>query len=311
MRGADAKRNAAIRRENVRRAAWILMGGALLLVGAVAAACGGGEAALPEVSVTAATATNEYTFTAPDSFAGGIVRVKLNNAGKESHHAQLIRLNDGVTLPQFQQTLQAAGQANFEGPAVGQLFAMVTFQGGPAPILPGKSTEVVLNLQQGQYVMLCFLPDPMGVPHLAKGMIKPVSVTAAAASQPQPPKAAGSVELNDFAFTAIPSDLKAGKHTWAVINKGKEIHEMGMIRLKAPAADVQKALTAPPGSTPPAGPPPFEDAGGFQAIAPGMTGWTTVDLAKGEYALVCFVPSPANQGKPHVALGMFRSFTVK
>jgi len=183
---------------------------------------------------------------------------------------------------------------------------MVSFQGGPAPIVAGKSAEVVLNLPQGQYVMLCFVPAPDGLPHLAKGMIKPVTVTAAAASQPAPPKAEGNVELNDFAFTAIPSNTSAGKHTWAVMNKGKEIHEMGMLKLSAPAAQVQQILSAPP-----PGPPPFMDAGGFQAIMPGMTGWTTVELEKGAYALVCFVPSPANQGKPHVALGMFRSFTVK
>jgi len=52
-------------------------------------------------------------FTSPDTFAGGIVRIRLNNTGKESHHAQLVRLNDGVTIPQFQSALMAAGQANF------------------------------------------------------------------------------------------------------------------------------------------------------------------------------------------------------
>lgn len=286
---------------------------ALLVLGLVGvasvAACGGKEEAkLPQVAVGAA----DYSFTAPDSIAGGLVQVKLNNTGKEAHHAQLVRLNDGVTLPQFQQALQEAAQAQFQGPALGKVFAAVTFQGGPAPTAPGKSSEVTLNLAQGSYVMLCFVPDPQGVPHMAKGMIKPFAVTAAAASQPTPPKAAGTVDLNDFAFTTIPTDLKAGKHTWAVTNKGKEIHEMGMLKLKAPAADVQKILVAPPpapGSARPA--PPFEETGGFQAITPGMTGWATVDLEKGDYALVCFVPSPANQGKPHVALGMFRPFTVK
>ncbi len=285
---------------------------ALGLVGvAFVAACGGEEEAkLPAVAVGA----SEYSFASPDSFAGGLVQVKLNNTGKEAHHAQLVRLNEGVTMAQFQQALQEAAAAGFQGPAMGKVFAAVTFQGGPAPTAPGKSSEVALNLSEGSYAMLCFLPDPQGVPHIAKGMIKPFIVTAAPATQPATPKAAGAVELNDFAFTAIPSDLKAGKHTWAVTNKGKEIHEMSMIKLSIPAAQVQQILSAPPpapGSAPPAGPPPFEDAGGIQAFTPGLTGWAMVELEKGEYALVCFVPSPANQGKPHVALGMFRSFTVE
>lgn len=288
---------------------------ALLVLGlvgvALVAACGGKEEAkLPSVAVGA----GEYSFTSPDSFAGGLVQIKLNNTGKENHHAQFVRLNDGVTLPQFQQALLEAVQAQFQGPALGKVFGAVTFQGGPATTAPGKSTDVTLNLSQGSYVMLCFVSDPQGVPHMARGMIKPFSVTAAAATQPALAKAAGNVELNDFAFTTIPSDLKVGKYTWAVTNKGKEIHEMGMLRLKAPAAQIQQILAGPPpapGSARPAGPPPFEDAGGFQAITPGMTGWTTVELEKGEYALVCFVPSPANQGKPHVALGMVRTFTVQ
>lgn len=43
---------------------------------------------------------------------------------------------------------------------------------------------------------------------------------------------------------------------------------------------------------------------------PGQTGWVTLDLKPGDYALVCFISSPANQGKPHVALGMFYPFPV-
>lgn len=177
---------------------------------------------------------------------GGLVQVKLNNTGKETHHAQFVRLNDGVTLAQFQQALQEAAAAQFQGPAVGKVFAAVTFQEVPASTAPGKSSEVSLSLAQGSYVMLCFLPDPQGVPHVAKGMIKPFNVTTAAATQPTLPKAAGTVELNDYAFTTIPSDLKVGKHTWAVTNKGKEIHEMDPLLLKAPAAQIQQILAASP-----------------------------------------------------------------
>jgi hypothetical protein len=82
-----------------------------------------------------------------------------------------------------------------------------------------------------------------------------------------------------------------------------------------PAAQLPQILSqivgAPPGSAPPPGPPPFEWAGGYQVIMPGATGWATLDLTPGEYALVCFIPSPANQGKRHFALGMFRPFSVK
>ena len=42
---------------------------------------------------------------------------------------------------------------------------------------------------------------------------------------------------------------------------------------------------------------------------PGGRGWTTLDLQPGEYALICFVPDPAD-GVPHVAKGMLRTFVV-
>jgi hypothetical protein len=46
-------------------------------------------------------------------------------------------------------------------------------------------------------------------------------------------------------------------------------------------------------------------------MMPGETGWVSIELPPGEYAMICFIPSPANEFKPHVALGMFKAFTVK
>lgn len=265
----------------------------------VAGACGGKEAAIPTVSIGAV----DYSFALPDSIAGGLTRLQLTNTGKEAHHAQFARLNDGVTLQQFQAALQRGPEG---------AFPLITFNGGPPPVEPGKQAEAIVDLPVGQYVLLCFMPSPDGVPHLAKGMVKPLTVTAAPAKQPGKPAVKGTVDLLDFAFGALPGNVSAGRTTLAVVNKGKEVHEMGVLKLKGvPAAQVIQALSAPPGSARPPGPPPFEWAGGYQAIMPGATGWAELDLTAGEYTLVCFVPSPANQGKPHFALGMFLPFSVK
>ncbi|MSQ12476.1 MAG: hypothetical protein EXR48_07325 [Dehalococcoidia bacterium] len=242
--------------------------------------------------------------------------MSLANSGQEPHHAQLIRLNDGVTLPQFQEALLAAGQANFEGPAVGQLFAMVTFQGGPGTTPPGKSTGVVLNLQQGQYVMACFVADAQGGPHVAKGRIKPLTVSAPPQEQAAEPETDQTITLQDFSF-ALPSALQKeveakDVRTVRVVNRGTETHKMGIVRLTGVTLEqFRQIVTAPPGGEAPSGPPPFEDAGGFQAIGPNGTGWAELNLTRGDYALFCFIPSPANQGAPHVALGMIASLKVK
>ncbi len=44
---------------------------------------------------------------------------------------------------------------------------------------------------------------------------------------------------------------------------------------------------------------------------PGQVGWLTLDLPAGEYAALCFIPSAANWGAPHFALGMLNGFTVR
>lgn len=280
----------------VRRALILLALGTIVLA---AAACGVAAPAIPTVSIGAA----DYSFTSADSISGGLIRLQLNNTGKEAHHAQFARLNEGVTLQQFQAGLQKGEAA---------VFPLITFQGGPPAVEPAKQAEAVVDLPVGQYVLLCFIPSPDGVPHLAKGMVKQLTVTAAPAKQPDKLAVKGTVDLVDFHFSGLPGNVTAGKTTLAVVNKGKEPHEMALLKPKGiPAAQLLQVLSAPPGSAPPPGPPPFEWAGGYQAIMPGATGWATLDLAAGEYALICFVPSPANQGKPHFALGMFHPFSVK
>jgi hypothetical protein len=255
---------------------------------------------------TVAIGSSEYNFTTPVSITGGLVKITFTNSGKEDHQAQIFRLNDGVTLQQFRGTVDAVLKAApVEGDRAYLKFLDVsTFAGGPPPTPTGKTTEVVQNLETGQYVLICFLAGPDGIPHVAKGMVKPLTVTAAT-GQPAPPQSQTTVELKDFAFVSS-SSMNAGKTTVQVINTGKESHEMVTVRLKGiTAAQLQEMLLAPP-----QGPPPFEFAGGIGAIAPGERAWTSLDLQSGDYVYVCFIPSAANQGKPHAALGMFYPFKV-
>ena len=266
--------------------------------------------AIPTIAINAA----DYTFTAPDSISGGLVRLMLTNTGKEEHHAQLFRLNDGVTLQRFQSAAESAIKALPEKGEVVflDILALGTLEGGPASIPPGETTESIVNLKPGQYVVVCFVTGADGVPHAGKGMVKPLTVTAPAAGQPTPPASQATITLVDYGFVNTPS-LKAGKTVIQVTNDGKEPHEMAIVRLKGiTAAEFQKIISAPPppaGAAPPPGPPPFEFAGGMQAISPEERAWTTLDLRSGDYVYVCFVPS-AKDGKPHAALGMFLPFTV-
>lgn len=258
---------------------------------ALAAACGEDEAAIPRVTVEAA----DFSFDAPAEVKAGLTSIQFENTGKEPHHAQLARLRDGVTLEQLQTAFQ-------QGPETA--LPLLEFDGGAGTVIPGRSQEVVVNLRQGQYVLLCFVSGADGIPHLAKGMLRPFTVTAGG-EQAKEPGADTTVTLKDFEFQ-LSSEIEGGKHTWRVVNEGPQLHEMGLLKLAAGKTfqDVGAWFQAPQG------PPPFQEAGGAQAIDAGKSGWLTADLEAGNYAMVCFVPDPAS-GKAHVELGMVREFAVK
>lgn len=280
---------------------------ALLLVCLSLAAACTAQVALP-ASVAPAAAVpptmlkivaSDHHYSMPPQVKAGYVNVVMENTGKEPHHAQFLRLNDGVTMEEFQAAL--AGGV----PAVLQV---ATLTGGPSVIDPGLSQSVTLNMTPGQYILLCIIAGPDGVPHLAKGMMAPLTVTAAdnaadgtAASAPA---ADGAVRLLDFAFT-LPQTIKAGAQTWEIKNEGKQPHELVLIKLaEGKTMDDVAAYMAQP-----AGLPPFEDMGGMQGIMPGSTAWLDLDLTPGSYVAICHIPDPAS-GEEHMHLGMIMPFSV-
>lgn len=239
---------------------------------------------------------HDFTFDLPKTVASGLVDVTLENHGKEQHHAQLLRLNDGVTMAQFQAALQKGPEA---------LLPLVTTAGGPGAIEAGaQNAEVMLNLKPGHYVVLCFLAGADQVPHLAKGMIGDFEVVPAQGAQvAEEPKADGEIKLVDFSFV-LPAQIEPGKHTWKIINDGTQDHELAIMKIADGKTldDVMKAMGS-------GGPAPITMVGGMTAIAKATNAWLMIDLPTGNYIATCFVPD-AKTGKAHAELGMMMPFTV-
>jgi LPXTG-motif cell wall-anchored protein len=248
---------------------------------------------IPEITIQG----HDFAFCGPDQVDAGKLAITLTNDGHEPHQANLGRLADGKTLDDFMAALKQG-----EGPAL----AMLEFVGGPNTIDPGARQRVVVSVTAGNYLLLCFVPSPDGVPHIAKGMLKPLTVVAGTGQDaPAAPTAAGEASLKDFLVT-LPATIKAGKQTWNVVNQGPEPHELTLIKLAdGKTLDDIKAYMQKP-----AGPPPFSDAGGMGALMAGKNGWFDIDLTPGNYIALCFIPSPANNGKAHFAMGMITPFTV-
>ena len=291
----------------LRRLAIVLLVPVVALSFAVVA-CGGdddentngaGGASIPERTLTA----RDFSFDFPESIEGGLVQLKMDNRGQESHHAQTMRLNDGVTTQQFQTALQS--------PDPEAVLALVSLAGGPNTIEPGESQTVVADFSRpGNYAFLCFISGADDVPHAAKGMVRTFQVTQPSASQQRPPEADTRVTLADFSFLGLDS-LPARKTTIEVTNGGPQPHEVAILKLEGGfTAEQLRALFLDESAELPAGPPPFKSAGGVAGLANGMKSWAEVDLDAGNYALICFVPD-ATTGAPHAALGMLKGITVR
>jgi hypothetical protein len=267
---------------------------ALAFVGA----CPGASANADPPRDVAVTAT-EYAFRAPDTVPAGLIRFRFRSEGRELHHMQIVRLADGYTLRELLDRM-AAGELSPP---------WVTFVGGPSVPPPGGAAEVTLDLAPGHYALLCFVPAHDAVPHLAKGMLRPLTVVPAAGEPLRPasrrPRADAHLVLDDYSFTLAP-ELRAGRRTIRVENAAAQPHELFLVRL-------------PPGGSAEAvlrwferreGPPPFEPAGGAMALGPGVVNFVTAELTAGRYALICFVPDAAD-GRSHVAHGMVREIRVE
>jgi hypothetical protein len=252
------------------------------------------SATLPEIKVDAA----DYSYTAPESVNAGWVRVILSNSGKEPHHVQFLRLNDGVTVEQFEQALKQA-----EGPAL----AKTKQVGGVGAIHPGGVAQAVINLPAGQYVILCLIPSASDhVAHHAKGMIKALTVQDAKGAASAEPTANLTVRLLDYAFD-LPTTLPAGPLTIKVINDGPEAHEFNLLKL-AEGKTVEDVTQFLSGEV--SGPPPFAPVGGMNGLDAGVAGYAEVNLEPGKYVAICNIPSPKAEGHPHFMLGMIKEFTV-
>jgi hypothetical protein len=265
---------------------------AYVLLAQSAAARTPNAASAPVIDIMA----SDYAFDAPDTLPAGLVTLRLMNHGQEPHHAQLLKLNDGVSFEDFGAALESEGEAALR---------LTTLTGGPGALSTSKTTEVTLDLAPGQYALACFISSPDGVPHLAKGMLKPVTVAPAGTQDATAPEIAGTMTLRDFGFE-IPDTVAAGAVNFRVFNAGPQPHELNILKL-APGASAGDVLAwSPEQGTP----PPFEAVGGMNGLSQGVDNYMTLDLQPGEYVAICNIPDPSS-GLPHSQLGMIQPFTVK
>jgi hypothetical protein len=266
------------------------------------AACGGEatpetESSAPAAPVEVRFTASDFTFDGPTSIEAGMVTFVFENNGPNLHHLQLVRLPEGTSLEAFQQQLSTL-QPGTPPPA------WMIDAGGVNPPAPGQAARATMMVEAGEYAVLCMVDTPDHVPHVFKGMIKPLTVTPSTTPAAAMPPSDMMLTLVDYAFS-LSAPPTAGPHTIHVMNGATQSHEVVFIKLHA-GKTMDDVLAW--GATY-EGVPPFDTHGGVSAIRNGQMANVYVDFTPGEWAALCFVPDMTD-GMPHVAKGMVLPFTI-
>lgn len=269
------------------------------------AACAKNETPAADTTASAAPAAaaapnmvtftaKEFSFEGPDTIPAGLTMFHLNAAGQELHHLQLIKLEEGKTYADLEAAMKA------KGPPPVWMHAY----GGVNPPAPGGMAIATQTMEPGNYAVVCFVEGPDHVPHLAKGMMKSLTVAATPNANMTEPTADVTMTLNDYSFT-LSKPLAAGRQTIKVENAASQPHEIVLIQL-APGKTIQDVAKWVGDMK---GPPPGKPIGGIPGFMKGKNTYFEVSLEPGDYGMICFVPD-AKDGKPHFEHGMMQQIKV-
>ena len=250
----------------------------------------------PAAHVVYVTAT-DYRLALPDTLAAGPTAFRVVNRGRELHHVLFVRLSGGHSAAD----LALAMKGDSPPPRWAEL------DGGPNGVSPGDtSLATTVALQAGHYAVLCMIPGPDGVPHVARGMITDLVVRPAAypASAAMPANDA-TITMFDYGYKSSAPITRATREV-VVRNDGAQPHEIELARLLPGKTMADLAAWAKKMDSP----PPAEFIGGVSPIAPGESNELALSLKPGHYAMLCFLPD-AKDHAPHIEHGMVHEFTVR
>ncbi len=241
--------------------------------------------------------TRDFAFEGPETIEAGMVTFVLTNTSEIWHHVQLVRLPDGMSMQTFQEGL-AAMQPGTPPPS------WFVDAGGVNPPAPGEEARVTMMIEPGEYAVLCLVDTPDKIPHVMKGMIRPLTVTASTQAPAPLPPADLTLTLVDYAFS-FSAPPTSGSHVIRVENGASQSHEIALFRF-LPGKGMNDLMAWAQAYE---GPAPMIAAGGVPAFRPGQVANMHVDLAPGDYVALCFVPD-INDGRLHLEHGMALPFTV-
>lgn len=246
--------------------------------------------ALPYPTQVDATLT-EYNIEIPSEIPSGFVRVSATNNGGMVHYLLFARIHDGMSYDEW-----ATAFHENEFAAEG----MVDFYGGPNGVQPGETVSAEMNLDPGNYVVLCLIPGAGGKSHASMGMMSSVTVTDGGdAVDLAAQDIEGTVSLQDGKFVVSPGFDGQGRVL--ITNDGAELHEMLITQILEGGSFEEYQSTVSKGG-PPEVSADYKVSQGVAVMAPGRSIIAEIDLTEGDYVFVCLAPSMTDM-LPHTMHG--------
>lgn len=246
----------------------------------------------PEVLIVA----EDYQFSGPDQIAPGWHTIRLQNQGHDTHHVQFLKLSAGKTAKDFNEALAADST---------QLPSWVVRYGGVNSVMPGKEATAMLDLDPGEYVLICGIPDKRGRPHVIQGMSKALKVTEGEEAARTAPSPTLTLFMKEFSYS-FDRPMTAGEQQILVRNDGREAHEVLLLSLEPGASVVDFLEFYRPGIPDnPAG----RTIGGVTGLAPGRVAILPLKVEPGRYGILCFLADPIRR-RPHFMEGMWMDIDV-
>lgn len=268
--------------------------------------------------------TNVMDFQMPKKIAAGWTTFRYNNLSEEPHFMVFEKMPDSIRLenykkdlfPPFMAAFKYMDEGNFEAgmkefEKIPQWFSKVEVAGGVG-LTSGKSTsESTIYLDEGIYVIECYVRMPDGMPHTFMGMIAELEVEASTLNQ-QAPNHDYRAEVSSESGISFPDSVKAGEHVIAVHFLDQKIyesmlgHDLNLVKLESEdqleplakwlnTADI-KAFRTP-------APEGLKFLGGVEDLPAGKTGYFKVKLEKGNYLMISEIPQVLERK-------MFKQFVV-
>jgi hypothetical protein len=240
---------------------------------------------------------HDYGFNGPERIPAGVTTVQIVNRGQDIHQIQILKLLQGKTAADFRAAIAAEP---------GRIPSWVKFVGGPNAILPGADAVATMPLSEGEYLLICLIPNKQGTPHVALGMQKSLSVRGVKPVAVSVPQADVTITQEDFRF-GLSRPITAGTHTMRVMNHGTQPHEVVAVKLGSGVSANDFAAAWEPGASEP---PPGKPIGGVVGLERGGDAFFTARFEPGAYGLICFFPDRTT-GALHFTKGMTLDFTVQ